>query len=144
MAEKLEAEGAAYRWALRANAVTVGVIAVVGVTVAASLRGGHGALGAVLGAALGGLSGLVTPAAMMIGYRKKPEVLASIVAGSWLAKMIVVVAGLALLGGVESLHRVSFAAVVFACVVGTLVVDVLAVRKARIPYVDSGSAGPTS
>ena len=137
-------EGGAYRWALRMSVVAVGIVGVVGVVVAGITRGTPGLWGALAGALLGALSGVVTPAAMIAGYRKKPEVFAGIVAGSWLGKMLVIVVGLAIMGRIESVDRVSLAAVVLACVASSLAIDLVAVRKARIPYVDARSEGPTS
>src|SRR5512133_2575762 len=132
VAERLEAEsnpaeGEAYWWALRASAVSLAALAIVGGTVAGVVRGSAG---------LAALAALVTQGAMVVGYKKAPHVFASIVGGSWLAKMVVIVGGMLALGKVSSIDRPSFGIV---ALVGTLTIDLAAVRKARIPYAIPGS-----
>lgn len=144
MAERLEAEsnpaeGEAYWWALRASAVSLAALAIVGGTVAGVVRGSGGLWGAVAGAGLAALAALVTQGAMVVGYKKAPHVFASIVGGSWLAKMVVIVGGMLALGKVSSIDRPSFGIVALVGIVGTLTIDLAAVRKARIPYAIPGS-----
>ncbi len=140
MAEHIEtdphsAEGDAYRWALRASALSLAVIAITGTVVAGMLRGGPGVWGAVAGVGLAAVGALVTQVAMVVGYRRSPNMFASIVGGSWLAKMFIIVIGLLVLTGVSGLDRPSFGVVAMLGVVVTLAIDVFAVIKARVPYV---------
>ena len=132
-------EGAAYRWALRASAVSLGVLAIAGAVVAGALRGGAGVRGALAGVGLAAIAALVTQGAMVMGYRRAPHVFASIVGGSWLAKMVVIVVGMLVLSRVDGVDRPSFGVVALFGIVMTLGIDVVAVRKARIPYVISSS-----
>jgi len=145
MATKDEvSEGGAYRWALVATGVTLGVIAVVGVAAGAAVRGTDGVWGALAGVAVAAVSGMVTQVAMIVGHRRDPLVFASIVAGSWLAKMLIIVVGLLLLGRVESVDRGTFGTVILVAVGATLAIDLFAVRRARISYTGSSSGGDRS
>lgn len=137
--DKSAAEGDAYWWALRVSALSLGVLAIVGGAVAWFVRGGGGVWGAIAGVGLAALAALVTQGAMVVGYRKPPQVFASIVGGSWLAKMVVIVGGMLALSSVEAIDRPSFGVVALAGIAATLVIDLFAVRKARIAYIVPGS-----
>lgn len=139
MAEAHEAEGAAYRWALRVTGIVLGAIAIVGGVVGGIVAGAAGAWGAFAAVAVAAISGLVTQAAMILGYRKEPHVFATYVGGSWLAKMVVIVVGLLALAQVDALHRPTFGIVAIVAVVATLGVDLRAVKQARISYTGSSS-----
>ncbi|NTV40184.1 MAG: hypothetical protein HGA51_09580 [Demequinaceae bacterium] len=143
-AQSSPAEGAAYWWALRVSAVSLAALAAVGGIVAGLARGSGGLWGALAGAGLAALAALVTQGAMVMGYRKAPHVFASIVGGSWLAKMVVIVGGMLALSSVASIDRASFGIVALAGIIGTLLIDLLAVRKARIPYANPKSKSPES
>ena len=132
-------EGAAYRWALRASVISLGVLAIAGAVVAGAMRGGAGMWGALAGVGLATIAALVTQGAMVMGYRRAPHVFASIVGGAWLAKMVVIVVGMLALSRVDGVDRPSFGVVAFLGIVVTLGIDIVAVRKARIPYVISSS-----
>ncbi len=139
MTEAKEAEGAAYRWAMRATGIVLGVIAIVGTVVGGIVAGAPGVWGALAGVAVAAISGLVTQAAMVLGYRKEPHIFATYVGGSWLAKMVVIVVGLLALAQVDALDRRTFGIVAVVAVVATLGVDLRAVKHARISYTGSGS-----
>lgn len=136
------AEGAAYRWALRVSALSLAALASCGAAVAGMNRGDGGAWGALAGAGLAALAGLVTQGAMVVGYRKPAHVFASIVGGSWLAKMVVLVVGMLALSKVPGIDRPSFGIVALVGIAATLAIDLVAVRKARIPYAIPGSKSP--
>ena len=138
-AEVASAEGDAYWWALRVSTVSLAALAVVGATAAGLVRGSGGLWGAIAGAGLAALAALVTQAAMVMGYKKAPHVFAAMVGGSWLAKMVVIVGGMLALNSVSGVDRASFGIVALLGVMGTLVIDLFAVRKARVPYADQGS-----
>ncbi len=144
MAERIDAhtnsaEGDAYWWALRVSAVSLAALAVVGGTTSGLARGSGGLWGAIAGAGLAAIAALVTQGAMVMGYKKPPHVFALIVGGSWLAKMVVIVGGMLALSSVSGVDRASFGIVALAGIMGTLAIDLIAVRKARIPYAISGS-----
>lgn len=131
-------ESAAYRWALKASAIALAAIAAMGAGIGAVVIGADAVWAALAGAAVAGVAALVTQVAMIVGHSKQPHVFASIVGGSWLAKMVVIVAGIALLSRVDGLHRGTFGIVAMVCVGATLVVDLQAVRRARISYTGTG------
>lgn len=139
MAEAKEAEGAAYRWAMRATGIVLGVIAIVGAVVGGFIAGATGVWGALAGVAVAAISGLVTQGAMVLGYRKEPHIFATYVGGSWLAKMVIIVVGLLALAQVDALDRRTFGIVAVIAVVATLAVDLQAVKRARISYTGSSS-----
>jgi len=139
VAEAKEAEGAAYRWAVAATGIVLGAIVIVGGVIGGVVVGAAGVWGAVAGVAVAAVSGLVTQAAMVLGYRKEPHVFATYVGGSWLAKMVVIVVGLLALAQVDALDRRTFGIVAIVAVVATLAVDLQAVKKARISYTGSSS-----
>lgn len=138
-AESRSAEGEAYWWALRVSAVSLAALAIIGGTVAGLVEGSGGLWGAIAGAGLAALGALVTQGAMVVGYKRAPHVFASIVGGSWLAKMVVIVGGMLALSTVSGVDRASFGIVALVGIMGTLAIDLLAVRKARIPYVNPES-----
>ena len=70
-----------------------------------------GLWGALAAVGIAALSGLVTQIAMIVGYRREPTAFVGIVAGSWLAKMIIIAASVVLLKGVESVDRGTFGTV---------------------------------
>lgn len=139
-----ESESRAYRWALTTTGIVLAVIAAVSVAVVASLRGTDGVWSALAGVAVAAVSGMVTQGAMIAGHRRDPMVLASIVAGAWLAKMFVIVIGVILLGRMEGIDRGTFGTVTLVGVGATLAIDMFAVRRARISYTGSSSGGDRS
>lgn len=139
MAEPIEAgersaEVDAYRWALRVSATSLAALAIVAAAVAGLLVGSGGLWGALAAVGIAGLSGLVTQVAMVVGSRRDPVTFVGIVAGSWLAKMIIIVAAVLMLGGIDSVDRRTFGTVLLLGVGATLAIDMFAVRRARIPY----------
>ncbi|SEJ22396.1 hypothetical protein [Demequina mangrovi] len=131
-------EEAVYRQAIRLTIVVLAAIAVVGAAIAWVVVGPAGAVAALVGAVVAAIGAIPTQVSMLVGHRKPPHVMAGIVAFSWLGKMAVIIVALLVLGQVESFHRASFAATAMTGIVASLVVDVLTLRKARIPYVEPG------
>jgi hypothetical protein len=135
MADDNEAESGAYRWALKMTGIALAVIAAVSVPVVAALRGSDAIWSALAGVAVAAVSGMVTQGAMVIAHRREPTAFAGIVAGSWLAKMVVIVVGILALSRVSGIDRPSFALVAMVGILVTVGIDVWAVMKARVPYV---------
>lgn len=149
MAEPMEvgvssAEGDAYRWALRVSAVSLAALAIVGGTAAGLIRGSAGLWGALAAVGIAALSGLVTQVAMVVGHRRAPATFVGMVAGSWLAKMVIIVVAVMALHGVDSVDRGTFGTVLLLGVGATLAIDMFAVRRARIPYIGESSGGGRS
>ena len=149
MAEPIEvgatsAEGDAYRWALRVSAASLAALAIVGGTAAGLLRGSAGLWGALAAVGIAALSGLVTQIAMIVGHRREPTAFVGIVAGSWLAKMIIIAISVVVLKGVDSVDRGTFGTVLLLGVGATLAIDMFAVKQARISYTGSSPGGDRS
>ncbi|WP_062297730.1 hypothetical protein [Demequina maris] len=135
----MTAEEQLYRRAIRITIVVIAAIAVIGAAVAWAVVGAAGAVAALVGAGVAALGAIPTQVAMLVGHTKPPHVMAGIVAFSWLGKMLVIIVALLLLQGVESFHRGAFAATAVTGIVASLVVDIMVLRKARIPYADPGT-----
>jgi hypothetical protein len=138
------AEGDAYRWALRVSAASLAALAIVGGTAAGLLRGSAGIWGALAAVGIAALSGLVTQIAMIVGHRREPTAFVGIVAGSWLAKMIIIAVSVVVLKGVDSVDRGTFGTVLLLGVGATLAIDMFAVKQARISYTGSSPGGDRS
>lgn len=132
-------ESRVYRSAMRATVILVVGLAVIAVPVGLLVADGTGLIAALVGVAVAALSGITTQVAMLVGHRQPPHVMAAYVAGSWLLKMIIIVVSLLLLSRIDDFHRELFAAFAVAGVLGTLGVDMWALRKGRVPYADPGS-----
>jgi hypothetical protein len=122
--------------------IFLGVLAVVAVPVGLLIAGMPGLTAALVGVVVAAIAGVTTPVAMLVGHTRPVEILAAIVAGSWLLKMIVIVVALLVLSGIEGFHRELFAAFVVVGVLGTLAVDVWLLQRARVSYVEPGSNSP--
>jgi len=133
-AEAESAEGGAYVWAFRVSTVSLAALAIVGGTAAWLIRGTGGLWGAVAAVGIAAVSGLVTQVAMIVGYRRQPTAFVGIVAGSWLAKMVIIAVSVILLKSVDGIDRGTFGTVLLLGVGATLAIDMFAVRRARIPY----------
>ena len=132
-------EATIYRRALRVTAIGIGALAIIAIPVGLLVAGSPGLLAAEVGVAVAALAGLTTQVAMMMGHNRAPQMMAAILMGSWLLKMIIIVIALLVLQGVDEFHRALFATFALVGVFGTLAVDLWAVRATRLPYVDPGS-----
>ena len=128
-----------YRRALRVTAIGLAALAIIGLPVGWLVDGGAGLLAAEVGVGVAALAGITTQAAMMVGHRRTPHMMAAIVLGSWLLKMIIIVIVLLVLQGVDGFHRGLFAVFMLVGVFGTIAADLWAVRASRVPYVDPSS-----
>lgn len=115
-------------------------LAPVAVGAGALVAGRRGALGAVLGLALPALVLAVTLAAARLTRGARPEVLAAAVLGSYLLKLVLVIAALAVLRGLDSYDRPVLGVTALVGLTLALVVEALAVTRARDPYVEPASA----
>ena len=102
---------------------------------------GHAATAAAVAAGVGvaAFIGLGTQASILLGTGKDAAIFGAIVAGTWLAKLVIVVAGMVALTRLTSLPRVPLVLAMLAAVVVTLAIDVWAVVRTRVPYANPGS-----
>lgn len=136
------AEARVYRTALRRTGVGLGVLALLAVAVGAFVAGGRGVIAGLVGVGVAALAGLTTQAAMSWGHKRSPDQMTMAIAGSWLLKMILIVAALLILQGIEDFHKEVFAAFAVTGVLLTLAVDFWVLRASRVPYVEPGSKSP--
>lgn len=121
---------------LRDMLLATAVITVLGFVVGYLVAGLPGVLGALLGVVAALLFSGTTAVSMRAVLGKPLTTLAAVVLGTWLAKMIVLIAMLALLADQTFYDKYVFATVLFAVVIASMVIDVRAVVRARIPNSD--------
>ncbi|ROS78473.1 hypothetical protein [Cellulomonas sp. PhB143] len=126
-----------FRGALRQVLVFLALLAVVSVVVGALVAGGPGVWGAVLGVAVAVVFSGTTVWSMWRSSGMPPATLVSLVAFSWLGKMLVLFVAVAVLRQFDFYSAPVFGWVAIAGAVGSAVIDLLAVRRARIPYVQT-------
>jgi hypothetical protein len=132
-----------FRTALRDMLVLLGVLTVLGIGLGYAVAGTPGVWGALIGIGLALLFSGTTVASMLLTARAPATTMAAVVMGAWLAKVIVLIAVLLVLRDQDFYHRGVLAAVLFAGVIGSALLDLRAVRGGRVPYVTpSGDASP--
>lgn len=111
-------------------------VAVVGVGVGALVAGLPGVWGALVAAALGLLFMIATVATLRLIAGRGPELLQIVIFGGWIVKMVLVVLVMLWLRDLDFYDpRVLFGTLA-AVVLGGIVVEIVSVATARIPYVD--------
>ena len=115
-------------------------IAVVGSITGFLVDGGRGVLSAVLGTAIAFVFVAVTAGSVILADRASGSDFLSplffgIVLGGWILKFVVFLVALVLLQDQPWVNTVVLFISIIAAVLGSLVVDVLVIAKARIPYV---------
>ncbi|HWK92852.1 MAG TPA: hypothetical protein VNR17_11405 [Luteimicrobium sp.] len=131
-----EAATALFRRALRDVLVFLAAVTVVGVVVGAIVAGTEGVWGALLGAAVALVFSGTTVWSMWRSSHSSPAAMLGIVAGSWLAKMIVLVVALVALQSQDFYSKPVFLVVVLVGVLGSVALDTINYQRARIPYVE--------
>lgn len=127
--------------ALVYGAVLTAVIAVLGSAIGYVVAGMPGLVSALIGAGLTAIFMAFTAVSILLASRATTDDPSStlffgIVLGAWLLKFIVFIAILLVLRAQPFLEPVVFFFAIIAAVIGSLVVDVLAFVRARVPYVD--------
>jgi hypothetical protein len=127
--------------ALRYGGVLTVVIALVGSILGFIFAGQPGLISALIGAGITALFMAFTIVSIMIAGRVTKDDPSSIlffgiVLGTWLLKFVVFITILVLLRTQPFIEPIVMFASILAAVIGSLVVDVLAFVRSRIPYVD--------
>ncbi|QEE61754.1 hypothetical protein FVA74_09345 [Salinibacterium sp. dk2585] len=112
------------------------VIAVVGGLAGYAVAGMDGLLSALVGTALAVIFAIITAVSIMIAIKQPVTTFFGIVLGSWLLKIIVFIALLALITSLDFVQPMVLFLSMVAAIVGTLAVDVVVVMTARQSYVD--------
>ncbi|MGC5167840.1 hypothetical protein [Luteimicrobium sp. DT211] len=131
-----EAATALFRRALRDVLLFLTAVTVVGVVVGGIVAGSEGVWGALLGAAVALVFSGTTVWSMWRSSHSTPAAMLGIVAGSWLAKMVVLVVALVVLQGQDFYSKPVFLVVVLVGVLGSVALDTVNYQRARIPYVE--------
>jgi hypothetical protein len=141
------------RLALRYGAVFAVAVAVVAGTIGFLVAGVPGLVGGLLGAALAAVFLGLTAASMLIAGRvakgdSTSPIFFGIVIGVWLLKLVIFIVVEVLLRGQPWFDPFVFFGAVVVVVIGSLVLDAVAIYRARVPYVsdvslpgESGSKG---
>lgn len=128
-----------FRAALIGGAAVAAVVAVVGGLVGLVAAGAPGLFGALVGTLLAAVFLGLTAVSMLVAARVARGDLTSpaffgVVLGVWFVKIVVFVVAALWLRGQDWLNPWVFFFCVLAAVIGSLVVDCVAVARSRVPY----------
>ena len=126
----------AFRRALRDMFWLLGILLVVGVGVGAATAGIEGVWGALIGVALALIFSGTTVVSVLRSVNTTPQHTAAIIMGAWLGKIVVVFVALAVLARFDFYNRAVLGIVLFAGVLGSAILDLRAVQRGRIPYIE--------
>lgn len=130
-----------FRRALRDALILLVVLVVVAPVVGWFVSGSRGVWGALVGVGLAAVFALVTPLAMLATLRSSLVKVTGVVLGTWLAKVVLVIAVLAVVRSTTGLDRQVLGVVLLVGVLGSLAADLRATSSTRIPYL-SPDPGP--
>ena len=133
--EAQDAIRAVLRRALRDLLVLLAVLVVLGVAVGALVAGLPGVWGALLGAAIALAFSGTTIWSMLRTVRSGLGQMSALVMGAWLAKVVLLVAVLAVLRSMDFYDARVLVVVLTLGVVGSAFADYRAVQASRTPYV---------
>ena len=125
---------------LKWPALVIGILAVVGAVVGYLVGGWSGLISGLLGAAMWLVFLALTAISIQVATRATREdptspVFFAIVLGSWVLKLVLFVVLSVWLRGQPWLDPAVFFTTVIIAVIGSLVFDVIAFQRARVPYV---------
>lgn len=126
--------------ALRYGALVAVVVAIGAALIGLAVAGTAGLLGGLVGAAMSFVYLGLTAVSMLVGGRVArgdgtSPVFFGVVIGFWVLKLVAFVIAAVWLRGQDWLNPAVFAATVIVAVLGSLVADIVAFLRARIPYV---------
>ena len=120
---------------MRVGLLTLLALAPVATGLGALVAGRAGVWGALLGLALPALVLVVTLGAALATRRSRPEVLAAAVLGSYLLKLVLVIAVLAVLRGLDGYDRPVLGVTALVGLTVALVAEAVATVRAKVPHV---------
>ena len=132
--------------ALRYGVIFAVAVAIVAGSIGFLVAGTPGLIGGLLGAALAAIFLGLTAASFLIAGRvtkgdSTSPIFFGIVIGVWLLKLIVFIVVEVLLRGQPWFNALVFFGSVVVVVIGSLVLDAVAMYRARVPYVDVSLPG---
>lgn len=134
--ETERATRAMFRTILRRLTVLVLALAVGGVVVAGLVAGPAGVWGALLGAGIAAMFMVGTAVAMLLTADKPLHVASAAGVGGWLVKMVVLFAVLLAVRDRDFYSPGAFFVVLVLAIVGSLVIEMGTMLRARIPNVE--------
>ncbi|GAA4724212.1 hypothetical protein APR04_003641 [Promicromonospora umidemergens] len=135
-AQRGAAEQAMLRAALRDGLILVAALAVLGSLVGFLVSGVPGLWGGLIGAAIAAFFCGTTVWSMLYTVGKGATAMGAVVMGTWLAKMVVLIAVLLVLTRFDFYDRVVLFVVLLLGAVGAALLDYRAVQNGRVPYVE--------
>lgn len=126
---------------LRRLVVLTVVVTALAVVVGIVISGTAGLWGALVGGGVGVIFCLTTVASMILSEGRSPQFLALAVLGGWVVKMIVIIAILAVIRDLDFYDRYVLAGTLGTLVITAIVVEMVSITRARVPYVDTPSQG---
>lgn len=121
--------------AIRYGVTGLVAVAVIGSIVSYVLAGSQGLWGALIGAALGGAFILATVLTMYWMRNSSPTTTGAVLLGSWLLKLIVAIAVMAILRDMDFYNKYALVFTVVAALFVCLAAETMAIMKTNIPYV---------
>jgi hypothetical protein len=109
---------------------------VVAVTVGFLIAGMPGLWGGLVGIAIPVAFFSITVIVAILTVRVRPEVFGAAILGSWLLKIVVLIAVLAALSGADFYDRAVFFSAFIVGTVGYLVTEAIIVVRTRVPYIE--------
>lgn len=131
-----------YEHILRRLAVLVGVLIALGATVGYLLAGAPGVWGALMAAGIAALFMVGTVVTMMITADQPLPIATAAGVGGWGIKTILLVGVLVLVRGRDFYSPGVFFVVLVLAIIGSLVIEMTQVLRARVPNVEPGSHAP--
>ena len=131
----------AFRAALRDLLIFLAVIAVVGSVVGYFVAGTPGVWSVLMGAGVVLIFSGTTVVSMLRTANSDATVFAGTVAGLWLAKFLVVVVIIVALRPHDFYDKPVFGITVILGAIGAIALDMRAVQRARVPYLEPDDAG---
>jgi hypothetical protein len=135
---------AALRRGLRYGALGLLVLAVGGAIIASLFAGVAGLWGALIGAAVGGGFILCTVLAVLLTAKLPATTAGAVLLGSWLLKMILAIAVLAILDPLDFYNRQAMVIVIVLSLVIVLGAETYGVLQTRVPYVSPAESDEES
>lgn len=130
-----------FRTALRNMLVLLAAVSVLGVISGWFIAGTPGVWGALIGVGATLVFSGTTVVTMLGTASSSVTTTAGVVMGAWLAKMVLLIALFAVLHGLTFYDRTVLVVVLVVGVLGSVLLDYLAVRRGRVPYTDPGATG---
>lgn len=130
----------AFRAALRDLLVFLAAIAVLGSVVGHLVAGTPGVWSVLMGAGVVLIFSGTTVVSMLRTANSEPTVFAGTVAGLWLAKFVVVVIIIIALRPLDFYDKPVFGITVILGAIGAIALDMRAVQRARVPYLEPRDA----